>query len=220
MIPLVFRTVSEDSVLRSLISIYQEHARQVIEIFRKVLSMVEDLTMGKRSNIEAKLKEVEMLQAKSLEIKRMMMKELNETGTLLVYREDLFRLVGKLGEVVDYIEGLGTMIGEMGEMGWGVPEGLKDGLLKMSEATFETLLKMRESLLVLGMNSPKALIYAKEVEDLERNVDSIHREMDLKVITSKAELPIILLLRDMIEYLESATDKALEVADLVRILVM
>ncbi|MFB0543797.1 MAG: DUF47 domain-containing protein [Candidatus Bathyarchaeia archaeon] len=217
---MVFRVDSQDRILRNLIAIYQDHAREVIEIFRKILSMIEDLVKGERSNIEVRLKEVEEHQRRSLEIKRTMMKELNETGSLLINREGLFRLEGKLGEIVDYVEGLGVRIAEMAEKGWEVPEGLKDGLIKISEATFETLLKLRESLLALGMNSPRALSFTKEVEDREREVDRIHRELDIEIITSKAELPVILLLRDIAQSLEETADRAEQAADLVRILVM
>lgn len=217
---MVFRTVSEDSVLRDLITIYQGHAREVIEIFRKILSMIDDLNKGDRSDIEARLKEVEAIHAKSLEIKRSMMKELNQTGTLLIDREDLSRLIGKLGEIVDYIEAIAMMISEMAEMGWKVPSELQGGMVQMAEATFETLVKLRESLLALGMNSPRALNFAKEVEDGEQKVDKINRQMHLKVITCKAELPVVLLLKDIVQYMEDTTDRALEAADMIRILIM
>ena len=108
----------------------------------------------------------------------------------------------------------------MAEKKWKVPEMLKEGLIKISEATFETLIKLRESLFALGMNSPKALNFTKEVAYAEREVDRIHRELDLKIITSKAELPIILLLRDIVQSLEETADRAEQAADLIRVLVM
>ena len=46
------------------------------------------------------------------------------------------------------------------------------------------------------------------------------RFMDLEIITSKAELPIILLLRDIVQLLEDTADRAEQAADLVRILVL
>ena len=217
---MVFRIDTEDRSLRNLMRIYQEHAREVIEIFRKILSMIEDLIEGKRADIENKLMEIDKHQTRSIEIKRRMMKELNETGSILINREGLFRLEGKLGEIVDYIEGLGVRIGEMAEKKWKVPEHLKEDLIKISEATFETLIKLRESLFVLGINSPRALKFTKEVAQAEREVDRIHRELDLKIITSRAELPIILLLRDIVQSLEETADRAEQAADLIRVLVM
>lgn len=108
----------------------------------------------------------------------------------------------------------------MAEMKWEVPEAVREDLTKMSEATFETLFKLRESLLALGMNSSRALNLTKEVENCERDVDRIHRRLDLKIITSKAELPVILLLRDIAQFLEDTADRAEQAADLVRILVL
>lgn len=220
MVAMVFRVDRGNRTLRGLIAICQDHAREVIELFRKVLFMVEDLVKEERSNVEAKLKEVEVLHRSSLEIKRSMMKELNDAEGLLINREDFFRLIDKLGEIADYTEGLGVIVGEIAENKWGVPEGVKEGLVKTSETTFETLLKLRESLLALGVDSPRALDFAKEVEDRNRAVNGLHRETDLKIITSGAELPLILLLRDTVQFLEDTADRAEEAADLVRILVM
>lgn len=220
MIAIAFYIDREDRPLRSLLAIYQDLAREVIEIFRKILFMFEDLVKGKGSDTQARLKEVEELHRVSLKIKRAVMKELNETGSLLINREWLFRLVVKLGEIVDYVEGVGVMVWKMGKMGWEVPDEVKEGLIEMSKATFDTLLKLREGLLALGMNSPRALNFAKEVEDREREVDRIHRELDLEIITSKAQLPVILLLRDIAQFLEDTADRAEEAADLLRILIM
>jgi predicted phosphate transport protein (TIGR00153 family) len=217
---MVFQVDSANRSLRGLIAICQDNAREVIEIFRKVLSMVEDLVKEEGSSVEAKLKEVEVLHRSSLEIKRTMMKELNDAEGLLINREDFFRLVDKLGEIADYTEGLGVIVGEIAESGWKVPEEVKEGLIKTSETAFETLLRLRESLLALGINSPRALDLAKEVEDRERAVDVLHRMTDLRIITSGAELPLILLLRDIVQFLEDTADRAEEAADLVRILVM
>lgn len=86
---MAFRIDNENRTFRNLVAICQDHAREVIEIFRKILSMVEDLVEGDRSSIEAELEEVEAHHDGSLEIKRVMVKELNEPGSPLIDRGSL-----------------------------------------------------------------------------------------------------------------------------------
>ena len=217
---MVFRVTKGNRTLRDLIAICQDHTREVIDLFRRVLSMLEDLAEEERSGIRVKMKEVEALGNRTSQIERSLIKELNDVGELLSNREDFFRLIDKLGEMADYVEGLGVIIGETAEIEGKVPRRVGEGLVKLSEVTLEALLKFRECLFALGESSPRTLDLAKEVEVLEREVDALHRRVDLEVITSKVELPLILLLRDIVQYLEDTTDKVEEAAELVRILVM
>jgi uncharacterized protein Yka (UPF0111/DUF47 family) len=198
----------------------QDHARLIVEIFRKVLIMIENVIKDDIKIHKEELDEIEKLHSRSLEIRRMMMKELHETGGMLVNREDLYRLFSKSGEVTDHIKGIGVRLWEMEERTWKIPKVVEEGLVRMSEVALETLTKLRESLIILGFDSNQAIVLAREVDEGERKVDAIYREVDLDIITSGAELPIILLLRDIIGMIENIIDKAEEMADFIRIIAL
>ena len=90
----------------------------------------------------------------------------------------------------------------------------------MADAAFDTLVKMRESLISLGFNSERSVQLTGEVDDGERRVDAIHRKLDIDIVTSNAEFPLILILRDVVTRLEEMVDKTTDEADLVRILAL
>ena len=75
--------------MRNLLMLSQDHARLIVEIFRKVLIIIENFIEDDKKMHKEELGEIEKLHSKSLEIRRMMMKELHETGGMLVNREDL-----------------------------------------------------------------------------------------------------------------------------------
>jgi uncharacterized protein Yka (UPF0111/DUF47 family) len=139
---------------------------------------------------------------------------------MLVNREDFYRLISKSGEVMDHIKGIGIRLWEMAEKRWEIPKGTGEGLVTMTDVAFETLTKLRESLISLGFNSDKAVVLTREVDESERRMDSIYRAVDLEIITSKADLPLILILRDVVGMVENIVDKAKEEADLIRILAL
>ena len=77
---------------------------------------------------------------------------------------------------------------------WKVPDDIKKDLLKLSEAVFDAVLKLRETMMVLSYGSAKTLEKAKDVEIAERVVDDLYRELEIKILSSKLDLPALLLL--------------------------
>lgn len=217
---MIFPVESEDRTMRNLLMLCQDHARLIVEIFRKVLVMIDDLVNGDVDEMHERLEEVEKLHHDSLEIRRTTMKELHETGGMLVSREDLYRLISKSGEVMDHIEGIGVRLWEIGDRKWMIPEKVGEGLVNLADAAFQTLTKLRESLISLGFNSDQAIALTREVDKGERKVDSIYRALDLDIMTSEGDLPVILILRDIAQSIENMIDKAEEEADLIRILAL
>jgi uncharacterized protein Yka (UPF0111/DUF47 family) len=85
--------------------------------------------------------------------------------------------------------------------------------VKLSEGMFETVVKLRETILALNYNSRQALEKAGEVEVAERIVDDLYRELEIEILNSNIEIPVLLLLRDITQLLEAITDKAQDASD-------
>jgi len=217
---MVFPVESEDRTLRNILMMCQDHARLVVEIYRKVLMMIDTLVKGETANIEEALTQVERIQVESIAIKRNIMKELHESGSLLFNREDLYRLISTAAIVIDHIESVAVLLAAIGSRKWRIPSNIGVSLVEMGDAAFDTLIKLRESLISLGFNSERSLQLTAEVDEGERKVDSIHRKLDLDIVTSSAELPLVLTLRDVANKLETVVDRTADEADLIRILAL
>ena len=73
-------------------------------------------------------------------------------------------------------------------------------------------------MMVLNYGSQKTLERAKDVEIAERIVDDQYRALTIKVLSSKLDIPVLLLLRDVLQLLENSADKAEDAADAARML--
>lgn len=217
---MVFPVESEDRALRNILMMCQDHARLVVEIYRKVLVMIDKLVKHQTGGMKESIDEIQEIQTESIRIKRNIMKELHETGSMLFNREDLYRLIVKQSEVIDHAESVGVRLWAIGERDWKIPSQAGVGLIDIADAAFDALVKLRESLLSLGFNSERSMALTREVDELERKVDLLYRELDLNIITSNGELPLILILRDVSMKLEEMIDAAVEEADLIRILAL
>lgn len=217
---MVFPVESEDRTLRNLLMMCQDHARLVVEIYRKVLVMIDNLVKHETTGMKELLDEVHKIQYESIDIKRNIMKEIHESGSMLFNREDLYRLIIKASEVIDHAESAGIRLWAIGDRKWKIPSSVGVGLVEMADAAFDALIKLRESIISLGFNSERSLALTREVDELERKVDNLYRQLDLEIITCNAELPLILILRDTATKLEEMIDLAVEEADLIRILAL
>jgi uncharacterized protein Yka (UPF0111/DUF47 family) len=217
---LVFPVESEDRALRNILMMCQDHARLVVEIYRRVLMMIDNLVKHEHGGMKQRIDEVQKIRTEAIDIKRGIMKELHSSGTLLFNREDLYRLITKQSEVIDNAESVGVRLEAIGNRNWKIPSQIGVGLADMADAAFDALVKLRESLISLGFNSERSLALASELDELERKVDVLYRSLDLSIITSKGELPLILTLRDVSMKLEEMIDAAVEEADLIRILAL
>ena len=217
---MVFPVESEDRALRNILMMCQDHARLVVEIYRRVLVMIDNLVKHEHGGMKERLAEVQKIRSEAIDIKRGIMKELRSSGTLLFNREDFYRLMVKQSEVIDHAESVSVRLEAIGERNWKIPSQIGVGLADMADAAFDALVKLRESLISLGFNSERSLALAGELDVLERKVDVLYRRLDLSIITSKGELPLILTLRDVSMKLEEMIDAAVEEADLIRILAL
>jgi uncharacterized protein Yka (UPF0111/DUF47 family) len=82
----------------------------------------------------------------------------------------------------------------------------------------ETVSKLRETVMTLNYGSVKVLEKSREVEVAERSVDDQYRELEVKVLNSNIDIPVLLLLRDVLQLMEDAADKAEDASDAARIL--
>jgi len=215
---MVFPVETEERVKRRALNVCQDHLRKVMEIARKVPQITESFTKGDRNTTRQLFVEIRKSEEEVDTARRMVSRELAAIGAILISREDFLRFTNLTSEIADFCEGIAFRLVEILEKNWQVPKEIKEGLLKLSENVFETVAKLRETTMTLSYGSTKTLEKAREVEVAEQAVDDLYRALEIRIISSRIEIPVLLLLRDVIQLLEDAADKAEDAADAARVL--
>ena len=215
---MVLPAETEQRVKRRALNACQENLRKVVDLTREIPQMVEHFSKGDRESARQLFTEIRKDEEEVLKARRMVSQELAEIGAILISREDFLRFTNLSSEIADFSEGIAYYLVEIMEHNWNVPGDIKKDLLKLSEAVFEAVLKLRETMMVLSYGSSKVLEKAKDVEIAERTVDDLYRALAIKVLNSKLDLPVLLLLKDVLQLLENSADKAEDAADTARIL--
>ena len=209
---------TEERVKRRALNVCQDHLRKVLDLTRKIPQIVDCFSKNDKGRARQLFNEIRGGEDEVDTARRLVSVELAEIGAILLSREDFLRFTNLTSEIADFSEGIAFRLVEILEHNWNVPNDIKKDLLKLSEAVFETVLKLRETVMVLNYGSAKTMERAKDVELAERNVDAIYRQLEIKLLSSKIDFPALILLRDVLQLLEDSADKAEDAADAVRIL--
>jgi predicted phosphate transport protein (TIGR00153 family) len=209
---------TEERVKRRALNACQDNLRKVLELSRKIPQMTECFATGNKEMARQLFTEIKLGEEEVIKARRLVSQELAEIGAILISREDFLRFTNLTSEIADFSEGIAFYLVEIMEHNWTVPTDIKKDLAKLSVAVFDSVLKLRETMMVLTYGSAKTLEKAKDVETAERIVDEIYRALTIKVLNNKLDTPVLLLLRDVLQLLENSADKAEDAADAARML--
>jgi predicted phosphate transport protein (TIGR00153 family) len=214
----VFPVETEERVKRRALDVSRDHLRQVVDISRKISQLVIIFVKGDKKTAQELFADITKAQNEVDAARRTVSMELAEIGAILMSREDFLRFTNLTSEIADFCEGIAFRLLQIMERGWNVPKSIMGDLIKLSDAMFDTIAKLRDTIMALNYGASKSLEKAREVEAAERKVDSLYRQLELDILDSKMEVPPMFLLWDVVQLMEDAADKAEDASDAARIL--
>lgn len=217
---MVFPVETEERVKRKALDVSRDHLREVVDISRKISQLVSVFVNGDKKLAQELFSDIKKAQNGVDTARRNVSRELAEIGAILMSREDFLRFTNLTSDIADYCEGIAFRLLQIMERGWNVPKQIKEDLIKLSDAVFDTISRLRETVMTLNYGTAKALEKAREVEAAERLVDDIYRQLEVDIIESKMEFPPMFLLWNVVQHLEDAADKAKDASDAARILAL
>ncbi len=215
---MVLPSETEERVKRRALNACNDNLRKVVDVSRKIPQLVECFVSGDKESVRKLFSDIRTGEEEVVKARRMVSQELSEIGAILIAREDFLRFTNLSSEIADFSEGIAYYLVEIMEYNWTIAPEIKKDLLKLSLAVLDSVLKLRETMMVLNYGSQKTLEKAKDVEIAERIVDEQYRALTIKVLNGKLDTPVLLLLRDILQLLENSADKAEDAADAARMI--
>ena len=216
---MVFPVESEDRTMRNLLMLCQDNARLIVEAFRKILAITDALVKNE-GLATGYIDDIQSIMKESTDIKATLIKELHEIGGVLVNRDDFFRLISSFCDIMDHIHSVGQRLSEMEKRGWSIPDGVAEQLTGVADLAFDSLLKLREAMMSLGFNSEKSIGFTREIDEIERQVDTVHVKVEMDIIDSNAGIATIITLKDTVNQMEELVDTVRDASDIIRIIAL
>jgi uncharacterized protein Yka (UPF0111/DUF47 family) len=218
--PVTFPIETEANIRRRMLDLCQTHARNVVEIARQLVVLIDNIAEKKpklaRENYESILKSLE----ENDKNKSTFLNEVASVGSLLLSREDFLRLLFRLGEVAEYCEAMGFRLMGVVDLKWKLDAKKMEAISKLMGLVLKEISKVRETLHSLSFDAERAIETAKSVEDLERQIDAESRKLDMELLSSKMPLQTLLFFRDLVDRAERIADVGVDVVDHIRVLAL
>jgi uncharacterized protein len=168
--------------------------------------------MDKASEYHTKIKQIER---DADDLTRSIFAELNKTFITPLDREDMQRIAAKTDDVIDFIEGISGRI---------VSYHISSNPPYMLDIAKELVNAIREVELMISqlknVKADKSLIdHCRKISDIEHTVDDLYRTAVGQLFETTDAINIIKL-KDIYESLETASDRCLDVADVIEDIVL
>jgi len=184
-------------------------AKKSVQISEELVIMLTDL-----KNAESH-KKIHIIETEADQLVRDIFSELNRTFITPLDREDMQRVASKLDDTIDHIDGISARLHSYKITT--APPYAMDMAKELVKATKEVELMTSK---LRNIKNPSSMIeHCRKTSEIEHKVDDLYSAAITKLFESNDAIEIIKL-KDIYEKLESASDRCVDVADVVEDIVL
>ena len=194
---------------KELLVILDGLAKKAVEASEAVYELLQD-----PSNAE-KIKEVSRIETEADVLIRDIFTELNRTFITPLDREDMQRVASKIDDIIDFMDGIGARFASY-KITTAPPHTLEMAK-ELVKATKEVEFMVSK---LNNIKNPKLMIeHCRNTSDIEHTIDDLYRTAISELFESNDAINIIKL-KDIYETMETASDRCVDVADVIEDIVL
>jgi predicted phosphate transport protein (TIGR00153 family) len=192
-----------------------EKALGTVVLLKEAIDFVAQKDIEKaRDSVEKLFKEEETVD----ELRRSVFRKMTSIAISIEFREDFMHLVKRLDVMADHIKDAARCVALLFDRK--VPEGLWKAYVTMAEENVRSSNALRDSIEQLSLNVDAAVQKAKEIEEHEKQIDK--QQFDIRKsfanYTNQIDSSTLLLLNELAEFIEAASDVCADTADYILML--
>lgn len=202
-------------------------ARHIREHVTKVIDTAVDLDTAlgaaldnQRAAILDALKTLHMDEKAADNIEIAIFEDLSKGELEPKQREALMRLVRRIDDVCDYVKQAGLELELLLEWDRTVPREFWALYKEISKTLVDEVRALRAAVEAFGRDDDEVLRYRDEVKRLEQAIDDTYFHLRKRLIRSAPDPRAMIVLSDLLEHIETASDRAKDASDMLFILVM
>ncbi|HUT06566.1 MAG TPA: DUF47 family protein [Nitrosopumilaceae archaeon] len=194
---------------KKLLTILDNLAIKAVETSEELVVLLSDLKN------QDSLEKIRNLESEADVLTRDIFSELNKTFITPLDREDMQRIASKVDDVIDFTDGIAARLCSY-KISEPPPYSLEMAreLVKATKEVQYMISKLQK------IKNPKDMIdHCRNTGDIEHKVDDLYREAIGELFTSTDAIHIIKL-KDIYETMETASDRCVDVADVIEDIVL
>jgi len=202
---------------RDVLKLSKGHLAVVIELARTFRSFMESYTSNDREGARKFYSEIFELERRADGEKERIISEISRGPFHPMDREDLLRLILTMDDIASNLKSAARKLLHSDPSA--VPDGIKGGLIKLGEMVMEIVERLERALEALIQGSRDTLRLADAVERMEEEIDEFRSTLIADILRwgdESGRISVLLMLKEAVENLENASDRAEDVADVIR----
>ena len=204
---------------RKTLAVLHDEITHVLSAARDLSSLTDSIIKGANKETELFLERMKNAGEEVENLRRKMTREISDTGSLMVYREDVLRTAYIIDDIAGYITGIAFRLSNI------KITTLKKGkfdedISELINMVVEAIFKLNEMARALSINPSSTIELAQEVQNIERKVDNSYRKVVIKALNEIPNTKDLLLVKDAVEGIEGMADKCQAASDSLTILAL
>lgn len=200
-----------------MLKLSENHLNVIIELAKAFREYSEAFSSNNVEEVKKKFNDVFELERKADNEKEKIISEVSRGPFHPMDRDDLIRLVLTMDDIAANIKAASRKLLYLDPVE--IPESVKKGLIEMGDAVLDIVLKLKDALNALIQGSKETLKRADLVERKEEEIDEFRSELIMSILKwgdEVGKISSLLMLKEAVENLENASDRAEDVADVIR----
>ena len=204
---------------RKALAVLHDEITHILNAARDLSSLTDSLIKGTNKENELSILRMKNAGEEVENLRRKMTREISDTGSLMVYREDVLRTAYIIDDIAGYITGIAFRLSNI------KITTLKKGkfdedICELINMVVEAIFKLNEMARALSIKPSSTIEIAQEVQNIERKVDNSYRKVVIKALNEIPNTKDLLLVKDAVEGIEGMADKCQAASDSLTILAL
>jgi len=204
---------------RKTLAVLHDEITHILNAARDLSSLTDSLIKGTNKETEISLDRMKNAGEEVENLRRKMTREISDTGSLMVYREDVLRTAYIIDDIAGYITGIAFRLSNI-KIATLKKGKFDEDISELINMVVEAIFKLNEMARALSINPSTTIELAQEVQNIERKVDNSYRKVVIKALNEIPNTKDLLLVKDAVEGIEGMADKCQAASDSLTILAL
>jgi len=204
---------------RKALTVLHDEITHILNAARDLSSLTDSIIKGTNKETELSLVRMKNAGEEVENLRRKMTREISDTGSLMVYREDVLRTAYIIDDISGYITGIAFRLSNI-KIATLKKGKFDEDISELIKMVVEAIFKLNEMARALSINPSSTIEFAQEVQNIERKVDNSYRKVVIKALNEIPNTKDLLLVKDAVEGIEGMADKCQAASDSLTILAL
>ena len=204
---------------RKALAVLHDEITHVLNAARDLSSLTDSIIKGTNKETELSLVRMKNAGEEVENLRRKMTREISDTGSLMVYREDVLRTAYIIDDIAGYITGIAFRLSNI-KIATLKKGKFDEDISELINMVVEAIFNLNEMARALSIKPSSTIELAQEVQNIERKVDNSYRKVVIKALNEIPNTKDLLLVKDAVEGIEGMADKCQAASDSLTILAL